>query len=80
MANVRVHAVSWNMDNVRIEKLIETVHNILLIQLAQLLIGVNMMMKVILVFRLSNNNVNPLKIKLNVKIIDVHGMIFKDAS
>lgn len=59
MANVRVHAVSWNMDNVRIEKLIETVHNILLIQLAQLLIGVNMMMKVILVFRLSNNNVNP---------------------
>lgn len=59
MANVRVHAVSWNMDNVRIEKLIETAHNILLIQLAQLLIGVNMMMKVILVFRLSNNNVNP---------------------
>jgi hypothetical protein len=59
MANVRVHAVSWNMDNVRIEKLILIAHNILLIQLAQLLIGVNMMMKVILVFRLSNNNVNP---------------------
>ena len=80
MVNVRVHAASWNTDNVRIEKLIQTAHSIPLIQLVLKLIGVIMTMKLIPAIRLSKWYANLYQINQTVKIMAVNGKVMtKDA-